>query len=168
MYQSLDKRIWFIIIFLSLKESLNLFQIWNFFVKLSYFNPIGVIERRIYKVNKSILMENLTMPFVLVYQFYCYTPQAIGLVYLKSLSLELEAFSCSFKITCIPLKQIVSPKEMVMWSAKFTNLISWSPISIHLILLFLLALMEMASASPAITYNSNKSGPVDTSGEPHA
>ena len=166
MYQSLDKRIWFIIIFLSLKESLNLFQIWNFFVKLSYFNPIGVIERRIYKVNKSILMENLTMPFVLVYQFYCYTPQAIGLVYLKSLSLELEAFSCSFKITCIPLKQILSPKEMVMSPAKFTNLISWFPISIPLILL--LALMEMVSASPAITYNSNESGPVDIPGEPHA
>ena len=106
------------------------------------------------------------MPFVLVYQFYCYTPQAIGLVYLKSLSLELEAFSCSFKITCIPLKQILSPKEMVMSPAKFTNLISWFPISIPLILL--LALMEMVSASPAITYNSNESGPVDIPGEPHA
>ena len=53
-----------------------------------------------------------------------------------------------------------------MSSAKFTNLISWSPISIPLILL--LALMEMTSASPAITYNSNKSGPVDIPGEPHA
>ena len=53
-----------------------------------------------------------------------------------------------------------------MSSAKFTNLISWSPISIPLILL--LALMEMTSASTAMTYNSNKSGPVDIPGEPHA
>ena len=51
MYQSLDQKNWFIIIFLTLKESLTL-------LNLHLFCPIEVIQRRIDKINTIILMEN--------------------------------------------------------------------------------------------------------------
>ena len=55
-------------------------------------------------------------------------------------------------MTCILLRQVISLKKMVVLSAKFTILISWSPICIPLILLS--ALMRLASTSAAILYNS--------------
>ena len=69
---------------------------------------------------------------------------------------ELKAYSYSFKITCILLRQVISPKKMVMSSAKFTNLISWSPICTPFILLS--ASMKLASTSAAIIYNTHESG----------
>ena len=69
---------------------------------------------------------------------------------------ELKAYSYSFKITCILLRQVISPKKMVMSSAKFTNLISWSPICTPLILSS--ASMELASTSAALIYNTDESG----------
>ena len=65
---------------------------------------------------------------------------------------ELDASSYSFKITCILSRQVISLKKMVLSSAEFTLLISWSPICITLILL--LALMKLASTSAAIMYKS--------------
>ena len=54
MYHSLDRRIWFMIIFLPLKESLTLFQLWAFFYfNFTYFVPIGVIEDRVAKINSK-------------------------------------------------------------------------------------------------------------------
>ena len=50
MHHSLDKKIWFTIIFLPLKESLTLFKIWTFYNTLTYFVPFGVIENRVTKV----------------------------------------------------------------------------------------------------------------------
>ena len=96
------------------------------------------------------------MPFVVAYQFYFYMPQPIGLDFLKRFIFELKAFSYSFKITCILLRQVISPKKMVMSSAKFTNLISWSPICTPLILLS--ASMKLASTSAALIYNTDESG----------
>ena len=55
-------------------------------------------------------------------------------------------------MTCILSRQVISLKKMVVSSAKFTILISWSPICIPLILL--LALMKVASTSGAIMYKS--------------
>ena len=66
---------------------------------------------------------------------------------------ELKAYSFSFKITCILL---ISPEKMVMSSAKFTNLISWSPICTPLILLS--ASMKLASTWPALIYDTDQSG----------
>ena len=42
---------------------------------------------------------------------------------------------------CTLLRQVISPKKKVISSAKFTNLISWSPIYIPLILLWTQSLM---------------------------
>ena len=56
MHHSLDKRVWFTIIFLPLKESLTLFQIWAFYYTFKYFVPFGVIENRVNKVNSKYLM----------------------------------------------------------------------------------------------------------------
>ena len=64
-------------------------------------------------------------------------------------------FSCSFKITCILLRQVITFKKIVVLAAKFTILISWSPSCIPLILLS--ALMKLASTSAAILYNSMES-----------
>ena len=64
----------------------------------------------------------------------------------------VDASSYIFKISCILLRQVISLKKMVKSSAKFTVLISWSPICIPLILL--LALMKLANTSAAIMYNS--------------
>ena len=58
----------------------------------------------------------------------------------------------SFTMTCILSRQVKILKKMVVLSAKFTILISWSPICIPLILL--LALMKLASTSAAIMYKS--------------
>ena len=69
---------------------------------------------------------------------------------------DLESSSCSFKITCILLRQVISSKKMVMSSAKFTNLIPWSPICTAFILL--LASVKLASTSATIIYNTNESG----------
>ena len=55
---------------------------------------------------------------------------------------ELDTFLHSFKITCILSRQVISLKKMVVLSAKFTILISWSPICISLILLLKLMKLE--------------------------
>ena len=51
--------------------------------------------------------------------------------------------------------QVISHKKMVVSSAKFTILISWSPICIPLIILSVL--MKLTSTSIAIMYNSMES-----------
>ena len=88
MSHSLDNRIWFIIISLSLKDSLTLLDIWIFFML-------------------SIILSWLEISNLEV-------------------SLSLDASSYSFKIFCIMLRQVISIKKMVISSAKFNFLISWS------------------------------------------
>ena len=78
-----------------------------------------------------------------------------------SLSQFIFAFSYSFKITCILLRQVISLKKKVALSAKFTILISWPPICIPLI--HLSALMKLASTSAAILYNKMESSPLANS-----
>ena len=116
------------------------------------------------KLTQSILMEILIISFVLVDQFYFHMhlhmhkpwPLTFWKVYLWA-----SASSYSFKVTCILLRQVISYRKMVMLSAKLAILISWSAISIPLILL--LALMKLASTSAAIMYNSmEKSHPKQT------
>ena len=62
------------------------------------------------------------------------------------------SFPYSLKITCILSRQVISLKNLVVLSVKFTILISWSPICIPLILLS--ALMRLASTSAAVLYNN--------------
>ena len=135
MYHSLGKSIWFAIIFLPLKESLTLFQIWIFYYTFTYFAPFGVIKNRVTKANSNYFNGNCVEDWL--FQKFIF---------------ELDASSYSFKIPCILLGQVISLKKMVVWSAKFTILTSWSPICIPLILFF--ALMKLASTSAAIMYKS--------------
>ena len=115
-----------------------------------------LLKEEFTKVTQIFWWEIFTLPFVVAYQFYFYMCQPIGLHFLKRFIFELKAFSYSFKITCILLRQIISPMKMVMSSAKFTNLISWSPICTPLILLS--ASMKLASTSAALVYNTDESG----------
>ena len=157
MYQSLDKRIQFIMIFLPIKDSLTLFQMWNFFVKLWLILSQSVLSREEFtKLTQAFWREVLTLSFVLAYQFYFYISQPIRLDFFEKFVFELESSSYSFKITCILLRQVISPKKMVMSSGKFTNLILWSAICTPFILL--LASMKLASTSATIIYNTNESG----------
>ena len=135
MYHSSDKRVWFIIIFLPLKESLTLFQIWIFYYTFTYFVPFGVIKNRVTKVNFKYFNGNFAEAWLF-----------------EKFIFELDAFSYSFKITCILLRQVISLKKIVVSSAIFTILISWPPICIPLILL--MALMKLASTSSTIMYKS--------------
>ena len=58
MYNSLDKSVWFTIIFLLPKESLTLFHIWIFYYTFTYFVPFGVIKNRVTKVNSKSFNGN--------------------------------------------------------------------------------------------------------------
>ena len=72
MYHSLETKIWFLIIFLSLKKSLNLFQIWTFCLTFTYYVPFEDIKNRFKKSTSSILMETVTIPVELVVEWYFY------------------------------------------------------------------------------------------------
>ena len=133
MYHSLETMIWFLNIFLPLKNSLTLFHI--FLLTFNYFIPFGVIENRFTKLTSSILMKIVTVPVVLVDEFYFYMYHPT-----KTWLFEKTLF------------ELISLKKMVVLPAKLTSLISWSSICIPLILLS--ALMRLASTSVAILYNS--------------
>ena len=64
---------------------------------------------------------------------------------------ELEAFY-SFKITCIPVRQVISLKKNGGVISKIYCLILWSPICTPLILVS--ASVKMAGTSATVTYNS--------------
>ena len=77
IYHSLDKKIWFAIIYLLLKENLTLFQICIFLLYHHLFVPIGVIEDRVTKINSKYFNEKLR-PFHLSWLinsiFLCSSP----------------------------------------------------------------------------------------------
>ena len=75
MYQCLDNG-WFINVFWLLKESPTLFQIWNFFIKLSVILfQLELLREEFTKITQVFWWAILTMPFVLAYQFYFYLSQ---------------------------------------------------------------------------------------------
>ena len=135
MYHSLETTIWFLIIFLRLKKSLTLFHIWVFLLTFNCFISFGVIENRFTKLTSSILMKIVTVPVVLVDEFYFYMYHPT-----KTWLFEKTLF------------ELISLKKMVVLPAKLTSLISWSSICIPLILLS--ALMRLASTSVIILYNN--------------
>ena len=83
----------------------------------TYFVPFGVIKNRVTKVNFKYFNGNFAEAWLF-----------------EKFIFELDASSYSFKITCILSRQVISLKKMVVSSAKFTILISWSPICVPLIL----------------------------------
>ena len=137
MYHSLETRIWFLIIFSPIKESLTLFQIWFFCQPSIILSHLELSRIDLPKLTSSILMEIVTIPFVLVDEFYFCMHHPIKAWLWTSLY-----FSYSLKITFNLLRQVISLKKMMVLSVKFTILISWPPICIPLILLS--ALMKLA------------------------
>ena len=74
----------------------------------------------------------------------------------KRFIFELDESLHSLKITYLLLRQVISLKKILLLSTKFTNLISWSPISVPLILLF--KSMKLTSLQFTIMYRSIESG----------
>ena len=153
MYHSLETRIWFLIIFLSLKESLAFIPDMGFLLTFNYFVSFEVIENRFTKINFKYFNVNCnysSCPCWLI--LFLYAAPHKGLAFWKNYLWTSLYFSYSPKITCILIRQVMSLKKMVVLSVKFTILISWSPICIPLILLS--ALMRLASTSAAVLYNN--------------
>ena len=129
VYQNLDKRTCFTIIFLPLKQRLTLFQIWIFFnYTFTYYMSQLVLSRiDSPKSTSSILMENCghsTCPGWPILFLYALAHKA----WLWKVFFEIDASSYSVKITCILLRQSPSLKKMDVSWAKSIILISWYPI----------------------------------------
>ena len=89
IYHSLDKQVWLLIMFLPLKESLTLFNIWISFAIPSFFlSDVELSRIELPKLTPSILTEILIISFVLFDQFYFCMHQTIRLDFFKSLSLS--------------------------------------------------------------------------------
>ena len=118
-----------------------------------YFVLFGVIENRFTKIKFKYFNGNCdysSWPGWWI--LFLYALPHKGLAFWKNYLWTSLSFSYSLKITCILLRQVISLKNMVELSAKFTILISWSPICIPLILLS--ASMRLASTSAAVLYNN--------------
>ena len=152
MYHSLETRIWFLITFLPLKETHSVPDM-GFLLTLNYLVPFGVIENRFIKINFKGFNGNCDYSSCPGWWIlFLYTPFHKSFAFWKIYLWASLSFSHSLKITCVLLRQVISLKKMVVFSVKFTILISWSPICIPLIILS--ALMRLASKSVAILYNS--------------
>ena len=155
MYHSLETRIWFLIIFLPLKETHSVPDM-GFLLTLSYLVPFGVIENRFIKINFKGFNGNCDYSSCPGWWIlFLYTPFHKSFAFWKIYLWASLSFSHSLKITCVLLRQVISLKKMVVFSVKFTILNWCSPICIHLILLS--ALMRLASTSAKILYNSMES-----------
>ena len=91
MYHSLNKRVWFAIIFyLSKRFSICFRYGFSFYCyTLTYFVILMELSRiELPKLTPSILMEMLIILFLLVDQFYFYTQHPIRLDFLKSWRME--------------------------------------------------------------------------------
>ena len=132
---SFDQRIWLTVIFFLSERSRTLFQVWTFFAKLSNtLSQLLLSWTELPKCTRAILMENCGQAICLGLSIYfLYTPGRKTWFFEKFI-FELEAFSHNFNIKFIFLKQLKSLKKNGVSSAKFTILISWSPICIPLIL----------------------------------
>ena len=105
MYHSLDKKIWFKIIFLRITESVTLFQMSIFYYTYTYFAQIGVLEDRLPKLTPSILMEIYDHSFCPCWSIVFSYSSPKGLVFEKFI-FELDGTSYRFKIICILLTLI--------------------------------------------------------------
>ena len=137
IYQSLDKRIWFTILF---QENLQ----WLFLSQLE------LSRTELPKCTLSILMEMWPCHLSCFINSFLYHPACKAWLFEKFI-FELEA-SYSFKITCILVRQVISLKKIGGVISKIYCLVSWSPICTPLILLS--ALIKMAITSTTVIYNS--------------
>ena len=89
IYHSLDKKVWLLIMFLPLKESLTLFNIWiSFAIPSLFLSDLELSRIELPTLTPSTLMEILIISFVVFDQFYFCIHQTISLDYLKNLYLS--------------------------------------------------------------------------------
>ena len=89
IYHSLDKKVWLLIMFLPLKESLTLFKIWiSFAIPSLFLSDLELSRIELPKLTPSTLMEILIISFVVFDQFYFCIHQTFSLDYLKNLYLS--------------------------------------------------------------------------------
>ena len=84
------------------------------------FNYLSKID--LPKLTSSILMEIVTIPVVLVDEFYFQMHQFIKALLFEKVIFESLPSSYSLKTACILLRQVISLKKMVVFSVKFTIL----------------------------------------------
>ena len=125
--------------------------IWYPNAHYDYFAHLELSRIDLPKLNSSILMAIVTIPVGQVDEFYFYMLFK-GFAFWKNYLWTSLSLSYSLKVTCILLRLVIPLKKMVVLSVKFTILISWSPICIPLI--FLSALMRLASTSAVLLYNN--------------
>ena len=77
------------IIFLLLKESLTLFQIWVFYYTFNFLSHKDLLRIDLPKLTSSILMEIVTISVVLVDEFYFYMHHPIKTWIFEKLIFEL-------------------------------------------------------------------------------
>ena len=107
--------------------------IWFFFVKLSYtLSQFLLSWAELWKCTPTILMDNCHQAICLGLSilFLYATPHKVWLF--EKFIFEQEAFWKNSKIYSILVRRLKSLKKMVVLSAKFIILISWSPICIDI------------------------------------
>ena len=104
IYQSLDKRIWFTVLFQENLQWFILFKLWLTRIELSKCTPRFLMEMWPYHLSCFV-------------NFFLYDPACKAWLFEKFI-FELEA-SYSFKIICILVRQVIFLKKMVVPSAKF-------------------------------------------------
>ena len=98
----------------------------GFLLTFNYFVPCGVTKIKFKYFSGNC--DNSSCPGW--WRLFLYEPPHNSFAFWKNLWASLS-FSYSLKITYILLRQVISPKKMVVMSINFTNLISWSPISFN-------------------------------------
>ena len=118
---------------------------------MPYFVPIGVMKDRFAKMYPKYLNGKL-WPYHLscFINSFLYDPANKAWLFEKFI-FKLEV-SCSFKITCILVRQVIFAKKSGSVISKIYCLVSWSPICSHLILVS--ASIKMAGTSATVIYNS--------------
>ena len=118
---------------------------------MTYFVPTGVIKDRTTKMYPKYFDGKLWPYHLSCLINSCLYDPACEAWLFEKLILEPET-SYSFKITCIQVRQVISLKKIGGVISRIHSLVSRSPICTPLI--FLSALMKMASTSTTIIYNS--------------
>ena len=131
MYHSLETRIWFLIIFLPLKESLTLFQTWVFCWPSIILFHLELSRIDLPKLTSSILMEIVTILVALVDEFCFYMHHPIKVWLFEKIFELVYLFHIALKSLLSILRQVKALKKMVVLSVNFTILILWSPVSFN-------------------------------------
>ena len=97
MYHSLETRIWFLIIFLPLKDSLTLFQTWFFCWSSIILFHFELSRIDVPKLTSSILMDIVTIPVAPVDEFCFYMHHPIKVWHFEKIIVLVYLFHIALK-----------------------------------------------------------------------